>query len=422
MFISKIRLHMKFYFATLITVALSVPAQTSFCQNKILFDASKAEMAGNADWVIDADQTNIRFGSGGNAFLSTSGNQSNPQSIPTPPQSGITASTPETYWMGGISSWAVDLVKKGFTVETLPWNGEITYGNTSNPQDLSNYKVYIVDEPNIKFSATEQTAMMRFVQNGGGLFMIADHDGADRNWDGWGSPQIWNDFFTNNGIQANPFGITFDYFDFSGTSTAVATTTDSLLSGSMGTATRVYFAGGTSMKINTTANSTVKGSVFRNTASRAKTDTGILVASARYGRGKVAALGDSSPTDDSTGNPTCTLYDGYWGDALGNHRPLLVNTVIWLASGGSTSIEEAVKQDEVSIYPNPNNGQSYWNLALPLHNTTVTVMNMTGTIIAKEFYTTLEHHTPLPTLVNKGLYIVKLESDKISTTARLIVY
>ena len=46
-------------------------------QIKILFDATKAEMAGNADWVIDAD--------------SKSGGESNPQRIPTPAQSGITA-------------------------------------------------------------------------------------------------------------------------------------------------------------------------------------------------------------------------------------------------------------------------------------------------------------------------------------------
>ena len=29
-------------------------------QIKILFDATKAEMAGNADWVIDADEFNLR--------------------------------------------------------------------------------------------------------------------------------------------------------------------------------------------------------------------------------------------------------------------------------------------------------------------------------------------------------------------------
>ena len=31
---------------------------------KVLFDASKAESAGNADWVVDANSYNIGFGSG----------------------------------------------------------------------------------------------------------------------------------------------------------------------------------------------------------------------------------------------------------------------------------------------------------------------------------------------------------------------
>ena len=66
---------------------------SSNAQIKILFDATKAEMAGNADWVIDAD--------------SKLNNESNPQRIPTPAQSGITASTSETYWNGGISAWAI---------------------------------------------------------------------------------------------------------------------------------------------------------------------------------------------------------------------------------------------------------------------------------------------------------------------------
>jgi hypothetical protein len=41
-------------------------------------------------------------------------------------------------------------------VETLPWNGRITYGDATNTQDLSNYKVFVVDEPNILFSAIEK--------------------------------------------------------------------------------------------------------------------------------------------------------------------------------------------------------------------------------------------------------------------------
>src|ERR1700704_3757237 len=94
-----------------------------------LFDASHAETAGNADWVIDEDN-------------------STPQRIPTPAQSGITASTPETFWTGALSSWGIALVKAGNTVETLPAGTSITYGVATNAQDLSNYDVFIVDEPN----------------------------------------------------------------------------------------------------------------------------------------------------------------------------------------------------------------------------------------------------------------------------------
>jgi hypothetical protein len=35
-------------------------------QVKILFDATKAESAGNADWIIDADLNNIGYFSGNN--------------------------------------------------------------------------------------------------------------------------------------------------------------------------------------------------------------------------------------------------------------------------------------------------------------------------------------------------------------------
>jgi hypothetical protein len=118
-------------------------------QIKILFDATKAETAGNADWIIDADLFNIGY-SAGPANVG-GGNEANPQRIATPAQSGITASTSESYWKGGLSYWAVDCVKKGYQVETLPYNGSITYGNAANTQDLSNYKIFVVVEPNIVF-------------------------------------------------------------------------------------------------------------------------------------------------------------------------------------------------------------------------------------------------------------------------------
>jgi hypothetical protein len=104
----------------------------SKAQTKILFDATKAEMAGNGDWVIDADSHNLKANS--NGTVTTGGSDSNPQRLPTPAQSGITINTTETYWTGALSAWAIDLVKRGYVVETLPYNGKITYGDSSNAQ------------------------------------------------------------------------------------------------------------------------------------------------------------------------------------------------------------------------------------------------------------------------------------------------
>jgi len=127
----------KYFVLSILFLTLKNTAQV-----KILFDNTKAESAGNADWVIDADTRNLYFTNTGSITLT--GNESSAQRFPTPLQAGISATTAETFWDGGISAWAVDLVKNGFEVESLPYNVPITYGNAGNPQDLSNYKVYIV--------------------------------------------------------------------------------------------------------------------------------------------------------------------------------------------------------------------------------------------------------------------------------------
>ena len=174
---------------------------------KILFDNTKAETAGNADWVIDEDLNNLKWTATG---VDLSGNEGNAQRIPTPAQTGITDTTSETYWKGALSAWAVDCAKKNYIVESLPYTAKITYGDNTNPQDLSNYKVYVVDEPNYLFTDAEKTAIVQFVNNGGSLFMISDHTISDRDHDGNDSPAIWNDLMNNNNIKVNPFGITFD--------------------------------------------------------------------------------------------------------------------------------------------------------------------------------------------------------------------
>ncbi len=333
------------------TLLFTCVAWLSFGQNKILFDASKAQAAGNADWVIDADLHNIFFSSGP-AIPNTGGTESNAQRFPTPAQNTVTAATTEDYWQGGISFWALDCVKKGYAVETLPYNGLITYGNSSNAQDLSNYKAFIVDEPNILFTAAQKTAIINYVANGGGLFMIADHDISDRNNDGEDSPFIWNDLMTTNTVQANPFGISFDAADFTQTSTTVLNSaTDPILHGTAGNVTRVYWSGGTSMTLNSSQNPNVKGVIFKTGSSTAGT-TNVLCAYTTYGQGKVAAIGDSSITDDGTGDTLDTLFDGYIADANGNHQRLLMNITNWLMAP-NMSTDPFETQNAFTLLPNP---------------------------------------------------------------------
>jgi hypothetical protein len=52
-------------------------------------------------------------------------------------------------------------------------------------------------------------------------------------------------------------------------------------------------------------------------------------------------------------DPNDTLYNGYSGDANGNHRPLLVNAVVWLASSSNLGVRDVMSKQEVQIYPNP---------------------------------------------------------------------
>ena len=277
---------------------------------KFLFDASQAETAGNADWVIDEDN-------------------SNPQRIPTPLQSTVTATTAVTYWTGALSSWGIALAKKGHTVETLPTTGLITYGVTTNAQDLKNYDVFVVVEPNKQFTLSEKQAIINFVSNGGGLFMCADHTVSDRDNDGWDSPMIWNDLFSNNGIKVNPFGMAIELTNITQLSTNVLTnsTGNPLLRGTEGIVTNLDYHNGATLSLNKTANATVQGLIWQNSTLQTST-TKVMCATSTYGTGRVFAVTDSSPIDDGTGAPNNTLFVSW---SLYTHAPLFMNASMWLA-------------------------------------------------------------------------------------------
>ena len=381
-----------------------------FCQPavKILFDATKAQTAGNADWVIDADAYNLAWNPNGN--VNASFNEANAQRFATASQSLITASTPETYWSGSLSNWGIDCVKKGYVVETLPFNGQITYGNVANAQDLSNYKVFVVDEPNILFTAAQKTAMMQFVQNGGGLFLISDHTISDRNNDGNDSPDIWNDFITNNGVLNSALGFTFDLANISQTSSNIPSLpTDSILHGPMGNVTQVKWSNGTTIALNPTQNASVKGVVYTTGSSFGNAN--VMCAYARVGNGKVAAIGDSSPPDDGTGDPNDVLYNGYTLDAAGNHQRLIMNITIWLARGGSTTTDITENSiGKLNVYPNPVSENLFISMENRLSESTFQIIDLTGRAVKTGLLEQTKNTIELKEL-NDGFYFLKIFSE-----------
>ena len=287
----------------LLLVLLSL-ASAAFAQKRALFDNFHAETAGNADWTIDDNQP-----------------------TPSPTQTAIVPSTPRTYWTGAISSWGVDLVKRGFTVTIN--NAAITYGNTSNPLDLANFDVFIVPEPNTVFTAAEKTAILNFVRDGGGLVAISDHDISDRNNDGFDSPKIWN--------QLDPTFLLGVHWGSTGdannnivqTSSNVRTAaSDSVTRGPVGNVASLAFHNGTTLTIHPEVNPTVRGEVWMTGVAQTS-NASIMAASAQYGSGRVFFCGDSSPIDDGTAQAgNSNIFDGWSevGDSL-----LFMNATLWAA-------------------------------------------------------------------------------------------
>ncbi|WP_369227543.1 hydrolase [Streptomyces sp. R39] len=300
-------------FALLVTgAALQVgtaatPAHAASTYN-VLFDDGHAEEAGNADWIISTSKPD--------------------------PLAQNSSPSSETDWTGALSSWGVALQKTGsYSMKTA--TSALTYGGSSTT-DLSKFNALVLPEPNTLFTAAEKTAIMNFVKAGGGLFMISDHTGADRNNDGYDAVEILNDLMTNNSVDStDPFGFSIDSLNISsGYPKAISDSGNAVLNGSFGTVTKSLIANGTTATLKPSDNANVKGLVYRSGYSG---NTGAFFATSTFGSGRVAFWGDSSPIDDGTGQSGNTLYDG-WNDSGATNAALALNATAWLtgASSGST--------------------------------------------------------------------------------------
>ncbi|MCK6255665.1 GldG family protein [Fictibacillus sp. KIGAM418] len=284
---------------------------------KILFDNTHGQTAGTADWVID----------------------------------------------GGFSDFGKGLANNGFDVKELRKSTPIT------ASDLSSYSVFVIPEANIPYKASEQAAILQYVQNGGSVFFIADHYNADRNKNRWDSSEVFNGY--RRGAWTNPakgmsteeansaamqsvtssdwlsanFGVRFRY-NAIGDVTANDIVAPSQAFGiTQGVSTVAMHAGSTVAimdpnkakgivylpKTTTKWSSAVDQGVY-NGGGRAE---GPFAAVSKVGAGKAAFIGDSSPVEDATPKykredtgSAKTTYDGYKEQ---NDATLLVNVVNWLA-------------------------------------------------------------------------------------------
>lgn len=102
--------------------------------------------------------------------------------------------------------------------------------------------------------------------------------------------------------------------------------------GTADAATALGFHNGTTLNIYPAIDAGVSAKCWMNGVAQSST-TQVTFATSTYGSGRVAALGDSSPADDGTGDPGDTLYNG-WSSSTATNDKWHINASEWLAGGG----------------------------------------------------------------------------------------
>jgi hypothetical protein len=166
--------------------------------------------------------------------------------------------------------------------------------------------------------------------------MIADHDGSDRNNDGMDSLAIWNDLMRNNPVaDGDPFGFSFDVAAISRDNPpSIQAGDDPIIAGPFGQVAGSILRDGTTATLHPENNPAARGLLYLSQSERGGAGDVFFLTSS-FGRGRVAAWGDSSPIDDGSGAPGERLFDG-WNDPAGSNAALALNATAWLAGGEQT--------------------------------------------------------------------------------------
>lgn len=305
---------------------------------RVLFDNSHGQTAGQSDWVID----------------------------------------------GAFSDFADALVENGYYVK------EHRSAEPLTSADLDGYDVFIIPEAQIPFKAIEQEAIASFAEEGGGVFFIADHYNADRNFNRLDSNEIMNGWrrgaydditkgmsneekealegVVSSDWLAEEFGVRFRYnaIDHTVADSIVSpeeafgiTENISALSIHAGSTLAIidpnvakgvaYLPDGLTPEANKWNNAVDQG-VYHGGGM----EEGPYAAIGKKGLGKAAFIGDSSPVEDATPKYRNEEHGGmkrtYDGFIDQDNGAFLVQVVDWLAEQESyTNFAEAgIPLDEPS--------------------------------------------------------------------------
>jgi hypothetical protein len=144
---------------------------------------------------------------------------------------------------------------------------------------------------------------------------------------------------TNNGINNNnPFGFTVDFVDISEKPTTKVytgtnTNAQKVLNGLAGTASALAFYNGATATLTPSTNANVQG-LFWRMSGTVGSNSSVMALLSTYGTGRIVFVGDSSPSDDGTGDTNDNLFNGWSGDVPSgytSHPALHLNASLWLA-------------------------------------------------------------------------------------------